>query len=238
MVQATFGGPQFQVESDRLVIGLGNSERRRVGELARSVFEKTGLFTRDIVVLTINELEAGRGSKKLNDLFADSTIAAHSAAEMFIDGGLQIMAFNPAEQTSAGKLIKRGLINIGQEAKRLEKEPGAHKIGPADSMQAFGQMVMSPITTFRTIHGIAAGHSSSRRLAGAAWQFPAGRAIIHSELDPFQFPAGADLELAARSGVSTAVIPGHGHNELLFAPHRTLTAIMPHILPQMELAAQ
>lgn len=154
---------------------------------------------------------------------------------MYVDSGLQIIAFNPPEPVPTGTLIKRGLVDIGQEDIR-DKQPGSHKTGLLDMVQAGLQLVTSPVSSARTIGGIGSGYSSTRKLAWATEQFPAGRAIVHSELDAFQFPKGANLEAAALYGVSTAVIPNHWHNEILFAPNRTLTAVMPHILPEVELA--
>lgn len=231
-----FDGPKFEIESDRLVIGLGHSERKRVGALLASAFEQTGLFPRDIVLQTINEMDRLRGTKKQKDLLSDSTIVTHSGGSMYIEEGLQIIAFNAPEKVAAGPLIKRGLVDIDKE--EIVKESGAHKTGLIDKALAGLQMFSSPITTYRTMSGIWNGYSASRKLAEAAVQFPAGRALIHSALDAFQFPGLADMELAARSGVSTAVIPNHWHNEILFAPHRTLTAVMPHILPQLELITE
>lgn len=69
MSETVFGGPQFHVESDRLAIVLGNSERNRVGRLLAQTFDRSGLFPADVVLMTINEAEARRGTKKLKDLF-------------------------------------------------------------------------------------------------------------------------------------------------------------------------
>jgi hypothetical protein len=231
-----FGGPKFQVESDRLVIGLGNSERRKVGALLARTFDETGLFPREIVVQTINEIEKSRGSKKQRDLFKDSTLAMHSAASMYVDEGLQIIAFNAPEPLPALTLIKRGVVDAGKE--KIDKEPGSHKTGLGDMALALLQMGISPITTTRTMRRIWNGYSATADLAAAGERFPAGRALVHSELDAFQFVGLADMETAARSGVSTAVIPNHWHNEILFAPNRTLLAVMPHILPHIELVSE
>lgn len=65
-----------------------------------------------------------------------------------------------------------------------------------------------------------------------AEDFPAGRAIVHSEYDGFGFYDLADMERAASSGVTTLVLPNHYHNEVLFAPNRTIDLMTPAIFPE------
>lgn len=237
MSETVFGGPRFNVESDRALIGLGNSERREVGELAKATLEGSGLFPGGVEMLTINQLDRLSGSEKLKGLLEDSTIFTHSAAEVYIDSGLQIIAFNSAEPTPVKDLMQRAKA-VGKELQIIDAEDGAYKTGHMDTAKAAIQLACSPITSSRTISRISRGHSSSRKLAYAAEAFPAGRAIVHSENDTFRFQDSADLASANQSGVSTAVVPDSYHLSFLREPGRLFTAVMPHILPQVELTNQ
>lgn len=148
---------------------------------------------------------------------------------MRVPAALQIIAINPPEQVSFVDLLKRA-NEITKD--KFEKEVGSHKTGNGDLAAAGLQLLSSPIASLVTPHRISQGYSTVDRLSDGAEDFRAGRAIVHSQLDGFGFYDLADLDLAASNGVTTLVLPDHYHNEVIFAPNRTIDLMTPAIFPE------
>lgn len=229
----------FTLESDKAILVLGHSERKKTGELWAKEIDERNYFD-DIDVLTLNAFDTkmrGTGRVALLDVLARSTAITHSAgAQRVIEASQhrrlhQIVAFNGSEQTSYRQQI-RSAMAIGSDPMSERSEPGAHEIDILDRMGAGLQIASSPISTARTMAGIKNGFSTSRRLAVAGRDFPAGRALVHSELDGFGFPNGANNEFARIMGVTVEELPDHYHNEVLFAPGRTMDMLTPTIFPE------
>ncbi len=224
-----FGGPEFTIESSEAVIVLGHSEREQVGLAWATALDETGLFS-GVEIVTTNRLDSRLGRTALRGLFEGGVAFTHSAGEMRVPNALQLVAHNPPEQTSWKDLLKRA-ADIGKD--RIEKEADAHKTGKSDLAKAGLQLAGSPITSFRTIAQIHSGHSSVESLVNRRQngEFLAGVAIVHSELDGFGFQLAADMVRASEEGITTLILPGHKHNEVLFAPRRTIDLMTPAIFP-------
>lgn len=218
---------EFQVESDRAFIVLGHSERRRVGEFFATKLDERGLFG-EIDVITLNQAAAKLGRKALHGEMKLRTVITHSAGITRIPAALQIIAINPPEQVSLTELIKRAMEIMNDP---IVPEEGSHNTGFGDMIGAGFELVRSPASTIHTMSLIAKGYSAVRKLSGSANQFPGGRAIVHSELDGFGFSDLADKNLANMHGVTTITLPDHHHNEVLFAPGRTIDLMSPVIFP-------
>lgn len=237
-------GPQFEIESDKAMIVLGFSERTRVGQLFAETLDGLGLFD-EIDIVPLNKSVALYGRHALRKAMEERTVITHSAGILRVPRALQVIALNPPEQMPLPELIKRARVDVPAEP--IIAEPGAHETGLGDMAGAGFELVRSPIVTARTALDIAHKFSTVERLTdtGATKDFPAGRAIIHSEYDAFRFtdlagfgywaPLGAIR--AAKAGVSSVTIEGAYHNEVLFAPGRIIESLTPVIFPETDPSA-
>lgn len=226
MISGT-SGPAFQVESDKAFLVLGHSERLEVGNFLAKTLDERHIFA-ELDVISLNRAAAYVGRASLREAMKHRTVITHSAAIMRVPRALQIIAINPPEEVSLGQLLKRA-NEVVKDA--LVPEEGAHKTGLGDLAKAGLELARSPVVTVTTALGISRGYSSTERLAEGAEDFPAGWAMVHSEHDTFGFSNLCDLDRAAQAGVTTVVLPGHYHNEVLFAPNRTLDLLTPAIFP-------
>lgn len=219
---------RFRIESDRAFIVLGNSERREFGEYIGRALDAMRIFE-DIDVFTLNHSAAMLGRASIRKAMETRTVITHSAGILRIPKALQIVAINPPEPVPLGQLIKRAVFEVTKDS--IDAEAGAPKTGTSDMLKAGLELARGPISTIVTAQRIARGYSATRRLIEGAEDFPAGRAMVHSELDAFGFAGLADSDRAARAGVTTIMLPGHYHNEMLFAPRRTFNQLTPEIFP-------
>ncbi len=215
----------LRIASDDVILALGNSERRTTGELAVRTFQNFGYF-RNVILTTINELdEKSLRTQEIRAKAKDMTVITHSAAIQRFDEALQIVALNPPEQTSCTQLLF-GALRMAKDP--IKDEPGAHKRNLGDAIGAAREFIGSPISSYRTVHGISQGFSTVEHLIERADSFPEGRAIIHARADAFGFQKDADLERANANGIVTKLIDGY-HTEFLFAPHRVIRAALPEL---------
>lgn len=217
----------FQIESDRAVIVLGHSERKEVGQLWGEALDARGIFE-DIDVITLNRAAAVIGRASLKEHLKIASVFTHSAGITRVDQALQVVAINPPEPVSFFELMKRA-VSVGNDP--VTKEPGGHKTGPVDLAMAGVELARSPTSTLVTPLMIARGYSTVEQLCAREQDFPAGRAIVHAELDGFGFADNANLEIARHSGVTTMLLPNEYHNGILFAPHGIMDLMTPAILP-------
>ena len=221
-------GPHFQIESRKAFVIGGHSERSTTGEfLARTLLAR-GIFE-EIEVVTLNRTASLIHRGALRREMLNRTVITHSAAIIRVPAALQIVAINPPEQVSFVDLLKRANEIIKD---KFPIEEGAHKTGYGDLAAAGVQLLGSPVTSLVTPIRIAKGYSSVDRLVAGADDFPAGRAIVHSEFDGFGFYNLADMGRASSSGVTTLVLPNHYHGEVLFAPNRTIDLMTPAIFSE------
>ena len=220
-------GPNFEIASDELIIIGGHSERKEALRFLAETIGNLGLF-KDITIKTINNLDTKHSRGAIYEGMKKSTVMGHSAALTRVPAALQIIAINRPEQLDYRNEIK---CAIGITRDVIDKEEGAHKTGSIDMLMAGIQMFGSPISSVRTMRLINSGFSATKRLAEGEVDFPAGRALVHSELDGFGFAANANMQLAASCGVTTLLLPEHHHNEVLFAPQRTIDMMTPSIFP-------
>lgn len=223
----TAKGPKFELASDELFIVGGNSERKEVMDFFASKLDERRLFE-DINVVTLNRLDTKLGRGALFAAFRESTVLSHSSGLTRVPRALQIIAMNPPEPITIRQQIERASEIVNDQ---VVKEPGHHKTGSADMLKAGLQLAGSPISTFRTMSTIKHGYSGSNRLIGGVQDFPAGRALVHSDQDGFGFAELADMDVAASCGVTTLMLHGHHHNEYMFAPDLTIDLMTPTIFP-------
>ncbi len=222
-------GPKFEFASDRAIIALGHSERKMVGEKWASEIDNLDIFE-DIDVVTINRLDRLRDSSLLKSVMKKSTVFGHSAASTRIDEALQFVAINPPEPASTLDLLKAA-SKIANDP--IEPEVGSHKTGLLDLLGAGLELADSPTSSISTIRRISGGYSAVEDLiAKGEKSFPEGRAIVHSELDGFGFSELANMHRAAGNGITAVEIPNHYHNEVLFAPKKTIGLLTPSIFPE------
>lgn len=228
-MHAQVSGPEFNIASDRLFIVGGNSERKEVLEPFARVIDSRGIFEK-IDLITLNNLD-GRSGRSIKQLMLVATVLGHSAAATRIKKARQFIAVNPPEQLDYRDQIKCAM-DVGNDP--IDKEMDTYKTGTLDLVKAGLQLVGSPLSTARTMHMIDEGFSGSSLLIRGAQDFPEGRAMVHSELDGFRFAQNAGLEAAALAGVTTLLLPGHYHNEMLLAPSRTVDLMTPVIFPSSQ----
>lgn len=216
---------KFTIASDDAIVALGNSERRKTGELAVRTLQNFGYF-KNVILTTINELdEKSLRTQEIRAKAKDMAVITHSAALQRFDEALQIIALNPPEQTSYMQLLF-GAMRMAKDP--IDDEPGAHKRNLGDAIGATREFLGSPISSYRTVHGIARGFSAVEHLIERADDFPKGRAIIHAHADAFGFQKATDVERAQSHGIVTELIAGF-HTEFLFAPLRVMREIEPII---------
>ncbi len=225
----TVKGPNFQIESDKAIVGLGHSERKHVGEFLARTIDELGIF-RKIEIVTLNKSAGMIGRKALRRELESSFVIGHSAFITRVQRALQVVAINPPEPVSLINLAKRTKAVIDDP---IRKEHGAHKTGIADMIGAGFELARSPLSSARTPIMISRGYSTIEQLVARANDFPAGRAVVHSALDSFGFADLADMDYASNNGVTTVVLPNHYHNEALFAPNRLVSLLTPAIFPHI-----
>lgn len=212
---------RFEVVSDEVLVVLGNSERAKTGELIGRTLVRHNYF-KLAHIATLNQMDSkSKKGKEFRAMAPDMTVITHSAGIQYVDEALQIIAVNPPEQRRYVELLK-GSIRMVKDP--IIDEPGAHERNFADMVGATVEFLGSPITSVRTVTGIARGFSAVEHLINHAEAFPEGRAIIHSSRDAFDFQNHADLEKAERNGITTQAIGGF-HTEFLFAPLGTMREI-------------
>ena len=205
---------------------MGHSERVVAGKLLEKEIDSLGLFSDGIDLITLNQTSAMIGRRALREEMKKRTVITHSAGIMRLSGALQIVAINPPEKVGFVELLKRAQ-KITKDP--ITKEEGAHKTGFTDLAGAGVELMRSPGTTFKTMNMISSGYSAVDQLILRADDFPAGRAIVHSERDTFGFSDLANMDLAALNGISTFMISGHYHNDVLLAPNKTLELLTPEL---------
>jgi hypothetical protein len=220
-------GPKFTLESSRAVIVLGHSERLEVGQLLAETLDSRRFFE-ELDLVTLNRSAAILGRHALKEHMKRSTVITHSSGVMRIPCALQIVAINPPEPVSFIELVKRVQI-VAKD--NIEAEPGAHARGLLDLFKAGIELARSPITSMVTPIRISRGYSTVKDLSGRGSDFRAGRAIVHSDSDNFGFARLADMYTASENGITAVKLLNHHHNELLFAPGRTIDALTPAIFP-------
>lgn len=156
----TIDGPLFQVESDKAMIILGNSERDEVGDFLARTLDERGIFE-DIDVYTLNHSAALLGRAAIQKAMETRTVITHSAGIMRVPKALQIVAINPPEPVPLGQLVKRAM-DVANDP--IVPEVGAHQTGFMDMLKAGLEMARSPIVTAKTSLQIAGGYSSTERL--------------------------------------------------------------------------
>lgn len=214
--------PTLEIASDRAIVLLGHTERHATGELLERTLLRHGLFS-SITLATINDLDTrSKKGKDLKAMMRDMSVISHSASIEYVEEALQVVAFNPPEKTSTVQLFVRAGKILRD---KVEKEPGVHKGGLSDKLGAGFEFIRGPITSARTIRTIAKGYSTVEHFIAGADNFPGGTAIIHSGNDSFGFQHLADLNRAREAGIAVKVLDNHHHNELLFAPKRTMAAV-------------
>lgn len=233
MQDSIFWGPQFTIESKTAVIILGHSERREVGQLWLEALDRRKIFE-DVDLITLNRAAAMMGRASLRQHLKRSTVFTHSASITRVEAAQQVIAINPPEPVD-------GLIELVRRAMEIGKDPivaeeGAHKTGALDLIKAAIELLRSPASTIATMHKIGRGaYSTVRELSERASDFPAGRAIVHSENDGFGFRDSADVLAAANAGITTGIVHVYGgafHNSILFSPDRMMSQLAPKILPE------
>lgn len=227
MKEVEVAGPGFTIESDRVFIGLGNSERKETGEGLAQAYQELGIFTH-IDIVTLNEMAGLATRKALREEAKKRLLTPHSEGVTRVPAALQIVAFNPPEPTTLRDLAARAKA-VTQE--KIPKESTAWQSGPKDMFLAGKELASSPFTSARTPLMIARGFSTVEYLADRAESFPAGRAIVHSDMDVFGFQNAACLNYAAEKGITTVMLPNHWHMSALLEPRRTVGLLTPTIFP-------
>lgn len=224
-------GPQFELESGKAIIVLGNSERHEVGELWGRTLDERRLF--DYVdVVTLNEAAALVGRASLRQRLKESTVFTHSAGVTRLAESRQVIALNPPEPVNGILELIRRANEVGKD--KIPAEYGAVVTGLADLTKAGFELARSPLSTVKTLWLIGhAGYSTVNTLIERAEDFPGGRAIVHCDADGFGF-SSADMAVAADNGISTLEIQDAFHNSVLFQPSRILDEMTPTILPAWE----
>ena len=224
-------GPQFTIESDAAVIVLGHSERKSIGRFWAEELDQRGIFE-TIDVVTLNRAAAMIGRASLRDHLKRATVFTHSAGITRVDKALQVIAINPPEPVDGFRELIRRAMTITKDP--IEAEAGASKTGLVDLALAGFEQLRSPISTFVTMHKIGiGGYSTVRELSLRGHDFPAGRAIVHSESDGFGFCESAELTIAEMAGVVTLTVSEDAyHNSVLYTPRRIMDEMTPTILPQ------
>lgn len=220
----------FEIVSDDVLVVLGNSERSKTGELIGRTLARHNYF-KNVHIATLNTMDSRtKRGKDARAKAASMTVITHSAGIQYVDEALQIIAINPPEHRRYFELLKGSMRMVKDP---IADEPGAHERNFADMIGAAIEFLGSPITSARTVTGIARGFSTVEHLINHADAFPHGRAIIHCSQDAFGFQNHADLERAELNGITTQTIDGF-HTEFLFAPLRTMRDIQQRIyFPQV-----
>lgn len=241
MSKVTTYGPQFQPESNEAILVLGNSERFSTGQFLADTLVKRKIFE-DVFVLTVNDTDTSAGQRTLASGLQTRVGLGHSVGSAYIldtlrdrgTTGLQMIATNPVEPISRLKQVKRVVYDFGKE--KFDKEPGAEYTGKKAQIDALKELARGFPTTMKTMSKIARGFSTTERMIDATQNgiFPAGQAMIHSELDRFKFAAMADLGRVARYGITGVMLHEHEHNEILYAPASTIVLSTPHVFPETE----
>lgn len=228
---ANGAGPQFTIESDAAVIVLGHSERQSIGNFWATELDQRGIFE-TIDVVTLNRAAAMVGRASLRNHLKRATVFTHSAGITRIDKALQVVALNPPEPVDGIRELIRRAMTIANDP--IEAEAGASRTGLVDLALAGVELMRSPISTVVTMHRIGiGGYSTVRELSLREHDFPAGRAIVHSESDGFGFCESAELTIAEMAGVVTLTVSEDAyHNSILYTPRRIMDEMTPTILPQ------
>lgn len=222
--------PGFNIESDHAVIVLGHSERLGVGQFWAEELDRRDLFE-EIDVVTLNKTAAMIGRSSLRSHLKRSTVFTHSAGITRVNEALQVVTLNPPEPVAGlRELIRRATTIINDP---IEAETGAAKTGILDTALAGCELMRSPLSTLVTMYKIGlGGYSTVRELSEREADFPAGRAIVHSELDGFGFCESADMVSAENAGIVTVTVSQDAyHNSILYTPRKVLDAMTPAILP-------
>ena len=227
MTEVSVFGPQFNIETNRVFIALGNSERRRIGEGLAQALHELRIFTH-IDTVPLNKMAGFVTRGAFRDEAKRRFVIGHSAALTRLPHALQVAAINPPEPTSVHDLIVRA-NKLTKE--KVAKEPTAWESGPKDLALAAFELGRSPFTSARTPHMIAGGFSSVDYLINGEERFPAGRALVHSANDVFGFQKMGDLRCAGDNGVTAFMLPDHSHMSLLLEPKRTVGLLTPAIFP-------
>ncbi len=222
-------GPKFQIEADYAFILPGVSERREVCEYAASTLDQLRIF-RDIQIVPFSERERYIKASLLNALKI-SLAVTHSAGIIALRQALQVVAINPPEHVTMPQLVKRAMFDVPNE--QIVAEEGAHERNFADRAKALLEMVRSLRITARETLAIANGYSAVEHLAAGAENFPAGRAIVHSEFDMYGFADLADMKRAADADITTVMLPEFYHNDFLFRPQAMTELLTPVIFPEV-----
>jgi hypothetical protein len=231
-------GPVFQVESNEAILLMGNSERKSTGQFLADTLVDQGVFD-DIFIFTANESDTWAGRKALRSGLKTKTGLSHSIGAKYLldaleetgDTALQVVAFNAPEPTKILKQIWLASTKVTGE--KIDKETGAEHTGNKAAWEALKEMTTGFSTTRKTMSSIARGFSGTQRLIDAARAnvFSAGQVMVHSEHDAFGFAQMADLGRAASAGVTTVMLSDHFHNEVLYAPGRTIDRLTPAVFP-------
>ncbi len=213
----------FEIASERAVLGLGHSERTEVGLFMARTMMNFGLF-KTVDVVTINDLVNPRFTDEISGMMAECCVVTHSAFPVHMDRIegpiLQILAFNPPESTPI-KRLAQGASVVAKDV--FLKEAGHHQTGLSDLAKAGVELMRRPMTSIETVRRIANGFSTLEYLMEHKDQFTQGRAVVHSSGDNFGFQKGFDFLRAEDDGILTMFIEGnHRHNQVLFSPKHTL----------------
>lgn len=241
MSNITTYGPQFQPQSNEAILLLGNSERFSTGQFLANTLVERKIFE-DVFIFTVNDADTPAGQRALASGLETRVAVSHSIGGAYIldtlrdtgTRGLQLIATNPVEPLSRFQQAKRVAVDFKKE--KFDKEPGAEYTGKKGQKEAIKEMARGFPTTLKTMSKIAGGFSTTQRMIEAARDglFPAGQAIIHSELDRFGFATMADLGRVAQHGITAVLLHGHEHNEILYASASTIALSTPHVFPETE----